>query len=165
MQCASLSSPLRVVMGTIDPGQVSTLYFVSLHVCSARATTDTIRFVVFPLCGNSHNPRLHNQYGFYEPGKPNLCIRLIGDQVWEVVTAAQRTRMKQGPRCENAIGTSSRAYREGRSMFWSFGVLAPRSDTLTASTSQSKCRFFPATEVILVGSILHFTVLSAILIM
>ena len=31
--------------------------------------------------------------------------------------------MKQGPQCEKAIGTSSRAYREGRSMFWSFGVL------------------------------------------
>ena len=71
--------------------------------------------------------------------------------------AVQRTRMKRSLRCDRATGTSPGACGAGQSMCWSFGTLAPCPlfSTLTTFTSQSKCQFFPATEGILVGSILH----------
>ena len=75
--------------------------------------------------------------------------------------AAQRTRMERSMQRYRATGASSRRYGEGQLITWFFGELAPsRSSILTTFTSQTKCRFSLAIEVRLVGSKLHFIVLS-----
>ena len=74
--------------------------------------------------------------------------------------AAQRTRMERSMQRYRATGASSRRYGGGQLMSWLFGVLAPSCSILTTFTSQPKCRFSLAIEVRLVGSMLHFIVLS-----